>query len=390
LVVFWLIVLGMVSNGASSDQTFGSHVMTDLGITVRLDSVYDRINSTSTYKIIARDGGKVSWSFSKTGRSDSGLIYSTGRLEVGSQDGFGPAVGDRLEGELRTEMDLLNSTQSIPDDLKRKALENAVYYSGDDLVDARTWDSCGNALVKSGHYNRSLIYYNRSIKAGPSIPNPWNNRGVAFRNLGKYKQAVASYDQALNLTPNSSVTWNDKAESLYHLGEPLLALECFNRSIQLEPNAPAWYNKGIILLELGKFGEALESYNQSISLDPYNAEAWNNKGVSLARTGRNDSALGCFNYAATLNPKFAGAWANGGMVLHALGQEDKSQIAFSAARALKYNRTTVYFRASTLPPALIDGQAKKSEGFGAAASILVLFMIGLYYRKEVVRCTSKS
>ena len=139
------------------------------------------------------------------GKSDSGLIYSTGRLVVGSQNGFDPAVCDKLESELNAEMDLLNSTQNISGDLRRKALENAVYYSGDGEVDARTWDSCGNQLVRSGHYIRSLVYFNRSIKADPSIPNAWNNRGVAFRNLGRYKEAVVSFDQALNLSPNSSV-----------------------------------------------------------------------------------------------------------------------------------------------------------------------------------------
>ena len=107
MVVFCLIVLGMISSGASSDQSFGSHVATDLGITAKLDSVFERIDSISTYKIIAHDDSKVSWSFSKTGKSDSGSIYSTGRLEVGSQDGFGPAVGDRLESELKAEIDLL-------------------------------------------------------------------------------------------------------------------------------------------------------------------------------------------------------------------------------------------------------------------------------------------
>ena len=84
---------------------------------------------------------------------------------VGSQDNFGPEVGDRIDGELKTEIDLVNSTQESPYDLRRKAMENAEYYSGAGLVDARTWESCGNLLAKSGHYNRSLFYYNRSIQA---------------------------------------------------------------------------------------------------------------------------------------------------------------------------------------------------------------------------------
>ena len=363
-----------IMSGGSSDPTFASKVVTDLGMTVKLDSVYERINST--YKVIGHDEGNVSWSFNKIGKSDSGLIYSSGMLVVESEDKFSPAVGDRLESELKTEIDLLNSTQKISGGQRKKALEDAAYYSGDGLIDARTWDSYGNLLARSGHYDRSLFYYNRSIKADPSIPESWNNRGVAFRNLGEYKEAVASYDQALNLTPNSSVTWNDKGESLYRLGKPLLALECFNRSIQQDPNALAWYNKGVILLGQGKYSEALKCYNQSVLLDPYNAEAWNNEGVSLAKLGRNESALSCFNHASTLNQKFGGAWANGGMVLHAMGFENKSQDAFSVAKALGYSNsgTKIYFQAQTLPPALLD-ETKKSQGLSMGTVLLILISI---------------
>jgi tetratricopeptide (TPR) repeat protein len=275
--VFLSLALGTAASGGPSDPTFRSKVATDLGMTVKLDSVYERINSTSTYKIIAHGDGNVSWSFSGTGKSDLGLIYSRGRLVVGSKDNFGPEVGDRIEGELKTEIDLLNSTQRISDDLRRKAMEKAAYYSGDGLVDARTWDGCGILLSKSGRYDRSLLYYNRSIEADPSIPDPWNNRGVAFRNMGKYVQAVASFSRALNLSPNSSVVWNGKGESLYRLGKRPEALECFNRSIRLDPSAPAWYNKGVFLLVQDRYNEALDCYNQSIPLDPYDAQAWNNE-----------------------------------------------------------------------------------------------------------------
>ncbi len=376
LGVFLSLALGTASSGGSSDPTFRSKVATDLGTTVKLDPVYERINSTSTYKIIAHGDGNVSWSFSRAGKSDSGLIYSSGRLVVGSQDNFGPEVGDRIEGELKTEIGLLNSTQKISDDLRRKATENASYYSGDGLVDARTWDSCGNLLSKSGRYDRSLLYYNRSIKADPSIPDPWNNRGVAFRNLGKYVQAVASFTRALNLSPNSSIVWNGKGESLYRLGKLPEAMECFNRSIRLDPSAPAWYNKGVILSGLGRYNEALDCYNQSIPLDPYDAEAWNNEGVILAKLGKNESALSCFNHASTLDQKFGGAWANGGMVLHAIGLENKSQDAFSVAKRLGYSKTNDYYLAQTLPPALLD-ETKKSQGPGVAASVALLSLVSL-------------
>jgi len=84
---------------------------------------------------------------------------------VGSQDGFSAAVGDRLEGELKAQIGLVNSSQYISANRVQEALQNATYYSGSGQVDAVTWNSCGNVLARSGKFSRSLFYYNKSIES---------------------------------------------------------------------------------------------------------------------------------------------------------------------------------------------------------------------------------
>lgn len=51
---------------------------------------------------------------------------------------------------LKNEIDIVNSTGGISRYQMLKALDHAAYYSGDRLVDARTWNSCGNLLMRSG------------------------------------------------------------------------------------------------------------------------------------------------------------------------------------------------------------------------------------------------
>src|SRR5262249_44734801 len=46
-------------------------------------------------------------------------------------------------------------------------------------------------------------------------------------------------------------------------------LNSYNRALQLEPNyAFAWSNKGYVLKNQGKYGEALACYDKAIELDP--------------------------------------------------------------------------------------------------------------------------
>ena len=366
-----LFLLSISSWGASSDPDYASHITTDLGMKINIEPLHAPINAT--YRLTDYNGGMISWSFNKEGKGDSGFIYSDGKILVGSPDKFDPSVKDRLDIELKAAIDLVNSTEPLSEDQRNATEGEALYYSGGETVDARTWNRCGNTLVESGRIGPALFYYKKSREADPTFADPWNNEGVALRNLGRYKEAVASYNVALNLSTNNSVILNNRGESLYRTKRFSEALVDFNRSCQRDPgNSPAWYNKGVVLSVKGRNDEALDCYNRSIEADSYNADAWNNKGVALARQSRYQDALPCFSNAATINPKLAGAWANGGKVLQKLGLENKSKDAFSAAKALGYNQTEAYYEAQTLPPIILGENGGKMPGFGFAITLISL------------------
>ena len=375
VVLCWLLLLSTLSFGAPSDPDYASLITTDLGVHVSIEPLHGPINAT--YKLIDHHEGVISWSFNKEGKSDTGFIYSDGRITVGSLDLFAPSVKDRLDNELLDAINLVNSTEILTVDQNR-LMTGVVYYSGGEKVDALTWNRCGNILVKSGRYGPALFYYDKSREADPTFVDPWNNEGVALRNLGRYQNAVTSYDEALNLSPDNSVILNNRGESQYRIKRLPQALEDFNRSCRSDPgNSPAWYNKGVELYGLGWYIEAADCYSRSLEADSYNADAWNNKGAALAMQGRYQDALPCFSNAATINPKLAGAWANGGIVLQNMGLISKSKDAFSRAKTLGYNQTKDYYVASTLPPAILSENGEKMPALSLATSMILIYLIYL-------------
>jgi Tetratricopeptide repeat. len=375
VVLCWLFLLSTLSFGAPSDPDYASLITTDLGMHVSIEPLHGPINAS--YKLIDHHEGVISWSFNKEGKSDTGFIYSDGRITVGSLDLFSPSVKDSLDNELLDVIDLINSTQALNVDQNR-LMTGAIYYSGGEKVDALTWNRCGNILVEGGRYGPSLFYYDKSREADPTFVDSWNNEGVALRDLGKYQKAVTSYDEALNLSPNNSVILNNRGESQYRIKRLPQALDDFNRSCRSDPgNSPAWYNKGVELYGLGWYIEAADCYSRSLEADSYNANAWNNKGVALAMQGLYQDALPCFSNAATINPKLAGAWANGGIVLQNMGLVSKSKDAFSRAKTLGYNQTKDYYEASTLPPAILSENGEKMPGLSLATSIILIYLIYL-------------
>jgi tetratricopeptide (TPR) repeat protein len=374
-VLILLFLLSTVSLGASNEPDYASHITTDLGMEVNIEPLHAPINAT--YKLIDDHDGVISWSFNKEAKSDTGFIYSDGRILVGSLDMFAPSVKDRLDNELLDAINLVNSTEKLTVDQNRWRT-GVVYYSGGEKVTALTWNRCGNILVESGRYGPALFYYDKSREADPTFVDPWNNEGVALRNLGRYQNAVTFYDEALKLSPNNSVILNNRGESQYRIKRQPPSLEDFNRSCRSDPgNSPAWYNKGVELYGLGWYIEAADCDSRSLEADSYNANAWNNKGAALAMQGLYQDALPCFSNAATINPKLAGAWANGGIVLQNLGFEGKSKDAFSRAKTLGYNQTKDYYVASTLPPAILSENGEKMPGLSLATSMILIYLIYL-------------
>jgi len=74
--------------------------------------------------------------------------------------------------------------------------------------------------------------------------------------------------------------------------------------LSFEPaNAEAHNNRGNVLANLGRSGEALTSYDRALALNPGHAEAYNNKGLLLAELGRFEEANDAIATAVGLAPR---------------------------------------------------------------------------------------
>ncbi len=61
--------------------------------------------------------------------------------------------------------------------------------------------------------------------------------------------------------------------------------------------------EGKLLLENGKFEEALGFFEKALLLNQNDPELWNHKGIALRSIGRYDEALECFNRSLEIDPR---------------------------------------------------------------------------------------
>ncbi|MEH1780631.1 MAG: tetratricopeptide repeat protein [Nostoc sp.] len=64
-----------------------------------------------------------------------------------------------------------------------------------------------------------------------------------------------------------------------------------------------WYNRGIVLSDLGKLEEAIASFDQTLKIKPDYHEAWYNKACCYGLLGNVNLAIENLQQAINLNPK---------------------------------------------------------------------------------------
>lgn len=92
-----------------------------------------------------------------------------------------------------------------------------------------------------------------------------------FKN-GNYEKAIEYYSQAILIEPNDHILYSNRSASYLNINKNELALK--DAQICIALNSTWWkgyHKKGLALLELGKFDEALDSLKEGLKQDKGNS-----------------------------------------------------------------------------------------------------------------------
>jgi cytochrome c-type biogenesis protein CcmH/NrfG len=86
--------------------------------------------------------------------------------------------------------------------------------------------------------------------------------------------------------------------------------------VRKEPgNVKAWIQLGNLLMDTGRFPEAIEAYQQALALDPNNVDVRVDMGTCYRSIGKSDVAIKEYRKAIEINPNHPMARKNAGVVL---------------------------------------------------------------------------
>jgi tetratricopeptide (TPR) repeat protein len=169
-----------------------------------------------------------------------------------------------------------------------------------------------------------------------------------YENCFEKKDYVTALELAEKLVTirGQAEDWLKRGLCLIMLKRYEEALVCCDKAIELEPNdAPAWILQGWVLDKLELYEEALVSYDKAIKfnpnyapvLEPNDAATWLKRGLVLYELERYEEALVSCDKAIEFNSNDAAAWMLRGAILYELERYKEALISWDKTIELDSN-----------------------------------------------------
>lgn len=163
------------------------------------------------------------------------------------------------------------------------------------------------ALLNSGDVDGALKASDEALNANPnsSIVLYW--RGFILEVLGKFDNALEVYDKLIKIDSENPEVWNARGNLLTDMNMPNEAIESFNKAVELslddsEMDADAINRMGNAYIDLGQLDKALECYNAAIAIEKNNIDFLLNKGLVLMELHKYEEAVSSFDKVLLKNP----------------------------------------------------------------------------------------
>ncbi|MBD3196406.1 MAG: tetratricopeptide repeat protein [Candidatus Lokiarchaeota archaeon] len=179
------------------------------------------------------------------------------------------------------------------------------------------WVQKANIYLKLQNYEMAIQCFDEVIKYDLNNPvmmvDVWQHKGVCHRQLNEFDKALKCYDEVLKINPKDGLIWGNMANIYIDLSQPEMALRCSNKAIQLGSyqsghNTIAKNSKGIILMDLERYEEALKMFDDVLEFNPVFSPTLVGKAKALLKLNNANEALVYLDRSIKSDPSFMDGW----------------------------------------------------------------------------------
>jgi tetratricopeptide (TPR) repeat protein len=144
----------------------------------------------------------------------------------------------------------------------------------------QSYNLLGLAYIKTKNYAEAAAAYQKYLELKPDVSDVHCNLGLVYEELGEKDKAEAEYKKAMAIDGNPNASFN-LAKLYYGQNNLEQALEYARASIKKKSDLAAAHNlEGVILNQMGRYGEALGSFEKALGLAPNDINLSVNLGIA--------------------------------------------------------------------------------------------------------------
>jgi Flp pilus assembly protein TadD len=172
------------------------------------------------------------------------------------------------------------------------------------------WNNLGQSMRTAHQLAQAEACFREAIGCNANWPLAWINLSLVLSQTVRFTEAAESGRRAVALGPDLAAAHAALGQALSR-DNPHASLEAFKQSLHFDPKQPdALNNVGAVLMDLGRYEDALAAFEKAVGLAPEFPLALNNLGIALGRVNRGKEALQAFERAVALNPNYVAAHTN--------------------------------------------------------------------------------
>ena len=156
---------------------------------------------------------------------------------------------------------------------------------------------------------------------------------LTFEQIGIWKDSITLWSYFIEREPESvPPAYYNRGMVFDNMGRFDKAIEDFDKAIALNPSyLDAYNNRGLVFEEMGKFDKAIEDFDKAIALNPSDPDPYYNRGVVFTKMGKFDKAIDQFDKTIKINPQYTAAYAERGKVYIRIGNKELAVSDFQKA-----------------------------------------------------------
>lgn len=238
----------------------------------------------------------------------------------------------------------------------------------------------GNKLYKEGHYQQSIVQYEKAIAIDPYDCVAHFNRAMALMELALYKEALDHFNEAIRLEPKFYLPRFERGVAYMRLNDYERALNDFTLVRRLNPkHTDSQFYQGLALIGLNKKEAGIQQLRDAAAADSKFPRRFLYQGMALAMLGRPKEAIEQYNIAIEKSKNPSAALAERGKLYAQLNQPAKASADFDQLIKLSPGRPLPLVLRG-LASAQAEDYLKAIEFFDAAIAISPDYNLPYYNR----------